>query len=118
MNEHGTPPSPRFTITMTPGVSDTIRDCLHSIETAIRACENARDHPDLAAQRRAVITQMWSLLHAIGYTFLIGNGHDRDPRLFPDADRSLFFRFDSGPRGAMIYHPADRAGGGSWQVHT
>jgi hypothetical protein len=117
MNEHGTAPSPPFTITMGPGTSDTIRDCLHSIEAAIGACEQARDYPDLAAQRRVVITRMWSLLRAVGYTFLIGS-YDRDLHLFPDGDRSVFFRFDSGLHGAMVYHPDNTGSGGSWQVHT
>lgn len=66
-----------------------------------------------------VIDQAWSLLRGLS-TFLVENAHDQNVSLFRDGDLSLFFRFDSGYHGGMIFHgnDADRPAKGTWSIHT
>jgi hypothetical protein len=118
-------PSPGFTITLSPGTGDVIRRCLFTVKSALPADTGSLNALERAHRRNLSLTQMWSLLHAIGYTFLTGERHDGDLYLSPDIlagprdeIRSLLFAFTSGYHGGLTFHPDDSPAGGTWQIHT
>jgi hypothetical protein len=117
-------PSPQYTITFGPGVMDVIARCVHHLnltrgqeQTRFAARTNPDIH-DLAADRDQMLTQYASFVN--GLTSVLSSLRDGNVRISVDGYMSLFFRYDSGYHGGLIFH--ENRGGdptrSSWSIHT
>lgn len=108
-----------YTIHVTAKANEVLDNMHRKLDTMASTTHEAASYEELAEKRRLVVEAQQSFIRSL-LGVIRSNDHDGNVRLAWDGDASLFFSYDSGYHGAMIFHNNHRDGEpfGTWSVHT